>query len=171
MVPSKILMLLAASLVSAQQATPDLASLLESTESLSMLRDTLAEYPDLLTTLAGATDITVLAPSNEAFLAWMDMASYDMAKDNKEAIAALLSYHVLNGTYASSDVTSTSQFLPTLVGDYEEFRNLSGDPQVVGVMAMDGDVVFTSGLKTESTVTTAVSWALMGFCAWLMIRV
>lgn len=154
MLSSKLLFLLAASLASAQQ---DLASILNATPSLSMLRDTILAYPNIVTALGAAENITVLAPSNEAFKTWMNSSSYQMAKGNDEAIQALLTYHVLNGTYASSAITEKALFLPTILGDYEDFRNLSGKAQVVQVSAVDDSVVFTSGLKMESKVTTAVS--------------
>jgi hypothetical protein len=71
-----------------------------------------------------------------------------------DAVAALLTYHVLNGTYPASAFTNMSMFIPTMLMN-TSYANVTGG-QVVEVMAMNNTVVFTSGLLSTSMVTTPV---------------
>jgi hypothetical protein len=61
---------------------------------------------------------------------------------------------VLNGTFPSSAITNTSAFVPTALTN-PLFTNVTGGQVVEGVTSGD-NVVFYSGLLTNSTVTTAV---------------
>ena len=70
------------------------------------------------------------------------------------AIEAILSYHVLAGTYPASDITSTPAFIPTLLNN-TAYSNVTGG-QVVEAVAQGTSVEFYSGLLANSTVTTAV---------------
>lgn len=108
--------------------------------------------------LANATDITILAPSNSALeSANMDLMSLSGIDG---AVQALLSYHVLNGTVSSENITTTPTFARTLLAN-ETYSNVTGG-QVVGVRMVeeDGDnmggVVILSGLGETSMVTVAV---------------
>jgi hypothetical protein len=70
------------------------------------------------------------------------------------AVTALLTYHVLNGTYPASVFTNTSMFIPTALMN-ASYANVTGG-QVVEAKAMNNSVVFTSGLLSTSMVTTPV---------------
>jgi hypothetical protein len=71
-----------------------------------------------------------------------------------DSVAALLTYHVLNGTYPGSAFTNMSAFVPTLLSN-ETYTNVTGG-QVVGGKTNGSDVVIYSGLLQASKVTTAV---------------
>ncbi|KAI5778334.1 FAS1 domain-containing protein [Geopyxis carbonaria] len=152
-------LLLAPLLAAAQGASgnaPTLAALLNATSDLSALSQTLSMQPALLATLAGASNITILAPSNRAFEAFMATPQYDSVRDDNATLAALLQYHVLNGTYRAAALARDGrQFLPTLLGANAAFRNLSGAPQVVQAAEDDDRVVFTAGLNMRATVSRA----------------
>lgn len=71
-----------------------------------------------------------------------------------DAVTALLTYHVLNGVFPSSAFTSTPAFAPTLLTN-ASYTNVTGGQRVEGVLT-GGKVVLYSGLRSNSTVVTAV---------------
>jgi uncharacterized surface protein with fasciclin (FAS1) repeats len=140
-----------ASFALAQNETvPDLAAALNSTDELSTLQSVIPA--GVLETLAGLTNITILAPSNSAF-GKIDNETLSGLTSNEGLLTALLQYHVLNGTFPSSAITNTSAFVPTALTN-PLFTNVTGGQVVEGVTSGD-NVVFYSGLLTNSTVTTA----------------
>lgn len=69
---------------------------------------------DLATTLNSAKDITVFAPTNDAFKA-MDKATMDKAmNDPKGLLSTVLTHHVVEGQLAPEDLAGTHK---TLAGD------------------------------------------------------
>lgn len=110
----------------------------------------------LLDQLADLDNITVLAPSNDALSAFLNGTNITEAlAQDANIVAAILSYHVLNGTYYASNFTDTPVFIPTLLNN-ATYENITGG-QVVEGMAVDDSVSFYSGLRHQSNVTTAVS--------------
>lgn len=144
---------LAAFAYAQNQTTPDLATALNSTSDLSILQGILAGSPELLGQLGGLSNITVLAPSNDAF-AEVDNATLSGLTANPGLLTALLQYHVLNGSFPSSEITNTSAFVPTSLTN-PLFTNVTGG-QVVEAISNDGNVTIYSGLLSNSSVTTAV---------------
>lgn len=73
------------------------------------------------------------------------------------AVAALLSYHVLKGTYYASNFTSAAAplFVPTLLTNVS-YTNVTGGQRVEAAV-MDGKVNILSGAGVSSTVVTPVS--------------
>ncbi|KAL8959511.1 MAG: hypothetical protein Q9193_003640 [Seirophora villosa] len=139
---------------STEGGSMSLTQLLGATESLSTLRDAVLGVPGLADMLGSAENITILAPSNEAFEAFMETdAAAALANNDTEAIQALLSYHIINGTYASSAVTETPVFLPTMLND-SMYANVTGG-QVVEAVMQEDSVVFYSGLLSNASVTMA----------------
>src|SRR3954468_19201489 len=101
-----LLPLVAAQAAWAQSLTDVLAS---QNSTLSTLVSLLQQQPDLLRTLGGLSDITVLAPSNDAFSKLLsDPAVASAVQSNPSLVSALLTYHVLNGTFFSSALTTLS---------------------------------------------------------------
>ncbi|KAL9629598.1 MAG: hypothetical protein Q9204_005176, partial [Flavoplaca sp. TL-2023a] len=134
------------------EGTPSLTDLLSSTESLSSLRTAIEGVPGLGEILGSATNVTVLAPSNEAFEMFMSSAQGQSFND-EDAIQALLQYHIINGTYRSDAVTDMPVFLPTMLNS-TDYANVTGG-QVVQAVMQGENVVFYSGLLNNSTVTEA----------------
>lgn len=153
---SKLSFLAFASAVLAQTngTAPSLAEALNSTSSLSSLSGLLGlqGLGELVQGLASAQNITILAPSNEAF-ASVGNETLQSLTTNPGLITALLQYHVLNGTILSSAITNQSQFVPTLLTN-ELFTNVTGG-QVVEAVTTGDNVTFFSGLLANSTVTEA----------------
>jgi uncharacterized surface protein with fasciclin (FAS1) repeats len=96
------------------QNTPSLTQALNSSADLSMLNTVLGLVPQIAQILGGAQNITILAPSNAAF-AKVDNVTLSTLTANPDMLAALLQYHVLNGTVYGSQITNTSAFVPTLL--------------------------------------------------------
>ncbi|KAI9715773.1 MAG: hypothetical protein M1812_005772 [Candelaria pacifica] len=133
--------------------TMNLTAALTSTPDLSNLTTYVSLFPQLLSQLGSAKNITILAPSNAAFTKLLASPAGNAIKmNNTGLIQAVLSYHVLNGTHPASSISNAS-FVPTMLMD-KMFANVTGG-QVVEGMKKGNNVVFTSGLKMLSTVTKA----------------
>lgn len=155
----KTLFALAAAAVPAftQETTPNLTALVGSDERLSTLGQILQLYPDVAATLAEATNVTVLAPTNEAFQAYLESVGVELSAVTSDQVAALLQYHVLNGTYQAANITESPVFVNTLLTN-TSYTNVT-DGQAVGARVEEDEVVFTSGLKTDATVVEPVRQA------------
>ncbi|KAL8924105.1 MAG: hypothetical protein Q9208_004242 [Pyrenodesmia sp. 3 TL-2023] len=110
--------------------------------------------PGLADMLGSLSNVTILAPSNDAFNKFMRTpAAVALTSGDNAAISALLMYHILNGTYPASAVTETPAFIPTMLNN-TAYTNVTGG-QVVEALRQEDNVVFYSGLVMNSTVTTA----------------
>ncbi|KAK2043884.1 fasciclin domain-containing protein [Colletotrichum somersetense] len=147
-----ILSLALASVAFAQDGSqPSLtAALASQNSSLSTLATILSGQPGLVQALSQAQNITILAPDNKALEAFI--ASAGAAASDAGVIAAILQYHVLNGTYYASKITEKPQFIPTLLQN-ETYTNVTGG-QRVEAQTVDGKVTFYSALREASTVTS-----------------
>ncbi|KAK8169747.1 fasciclin domain-containing protein [Phyllosticta citrichinensis] len=126
---------------------------LNNTPELSTLKSLINQFPDLVDTLSRATDITVVAPSNEAFTNFLN--ENPGADQNKDLVKNLLTYHVISGTFDAAAITgSPGPIFPTTLLTDPEYTLVSGGQRVKGA-AEGGGVVFTSGLLKTSTVTQA----------------
>ncbi|WYZ46829.1 hypothetical protein EsH8_IX_001054 [Colletotrichum jinshuiense] len=127
-------------------------ALISQNSSLSTLAGLLGTQPGLVQALSQAQDITILAPSNEALEAFLKTPAAAGAATNAGLIAAILQYHVLNGTYYASNFTEEPQFIPTLLQN-ETYTNITDGQRVQGQL-VGGNVTFYSALRENSTVTT-----------------
>ncbi|KAL1636763.1 hypothetical protein SLS58_009602 [Diplodia intermedia] len=143
------------------QTTQDLNATLSGIPELSNLTTYLGLLPEVLGSLSGANNITILAPSNDAFNQLMNTSLGTALTQDPGLMQAVLTYHVLNGTYNSSQITEDSQFIPTLLTD-PAYANVTGG-QRVEVEEEDDNVVFYSGLLQNATVTRAVRTLLSPF--------
>jgi len=144
---------LAALVAGSSAQTMNITAALTSQPSLSTLTNLVSSNPQLLSTLSAAQNVTILAPSNDAFAAILN--SSIITQNNTAAIQALLLYHVLNGVYPASAVKAMPAFLPTMLNN-SQYDNVTGG-QVVEAVTQGTSVEFYSGLLQNSTVTTAVS--------------
>ncbi|KAL9086086.1 MAG: hypothetical protein Q9165_007298 [Trypethelium subeluteriae] len=146
---SLFISLLSASSVGAQSLT----SVLQGNSDLSTLTSTLQKFPSLLQALGSASNITVLAPTNEAFNALFSTPTGAAAQNDVGLLQAVLQYHVINGTYPASSIPSTGAFVPTLLTN-SSYTNVTGGQRVEGI-SQNGGVTFFSGGKATSNVTQA----------------
>jgi len=137
-----------ASNIAAQSLTEALAG----ESSISNLTTYLNLYPDFTAQLGGMSNITLLAPNNEAFTRLLNSSQAAAIQANDSStIEALLSYHVLNGTYAN--FSSMPQFLHTSLQN-PTFANLTGGQAVEAITSGNGSnatTTFYSGLLQNST--------------------
>ncbi|KAF5257937.1 hypothetical protein FOXYS1_11516 [Fusarium oxysporum] len=149
------LVTLAVSGLATAQSRPNLIAALDSENStLSELNGLLRAQPSLLRDLGRVRNVTILAPSNDAIEEFLnDTAVARLVESDPSAIAAILQYHVLNGTYYASNLTETPAFIPTLLNN-ATYANVTGG-QHVEVVADNDTVSIYSGLRQQANVTQA----------------
>lgn len=144
-------------LFAACAAAQSLTEVLSKHESVSALNNLLSTQPALVSTLGSAKNITILAPNNEAITALTsDSANAAAIQKDSGLVPAILSYHVINGTYRGDAFTKEAKFLPTLLTN-ATYAQVMGGQKVEG-KAAGQTVEFKSGLQKMSKVTEAVSY-------------
>jgi len=145
-------------------AQGDIGALLASQPDLSTLLELVGLVDGLADTLSAASNITIFAPTNDAFAAVPRDVPEGQAIENKNdtiAIGALLANHVFKGVYPASVITDIPTFAQTLldssyVNEIQPFSNFTGG--AYNELVKNGeDVCVISGEQTISTVTEAVS--------------
>ena len=137
----------------------NLTAAITSDPNLSNLTQYLGFYPQIVQTLSSLTNITLLAPSNEAFTKLLSgPGAAQVNASDRSLITALFTYHVLEGTYFSTDITSKPAFIRTALVN-PVYTNLTSG-QVVEAVMSDKKVDFYSGLLQKATVTQAVCFML-----------
>ncbi|KAF4629444.1 hypothetical protein G7Y89_g8700 [Cudoniella acicularis] len=144
-------LLLAAALGVVASAQSLMEALASQNTSLSALNGLLATQPDLLSSLGNATNITILAPSNEALTTFLNSTAGMNTANISGAVTALLQYHVLNGTY--HNFTTRPEFIPTMLSN-ATLANVTGG-QRVEATRNGTNVTFLSGLVERSLVSQA----------------
>lgn len=150
-------------LVGTSIAQGDIAALLASQEDLSTLLELVGLVDGLANTLAAASNITILAPTNQAFAnVPRDTPEGEAVEQRNDSIAigALLANHVFKGVYPASVITDIPTFAQTLLDDSyinyrQPFSNFTGGAYN-GLVKNGDDVCVLSGELTISTVTEAV---------------
>lgn len=141
---------------------PSLTDLIASQSDLSVLGTALGSEPDLVKALSGLSNITILAPVDSAFEALLASTNSTEAaaisQKDAQAVAAILSYHVLNGTFVSSDFKDTPAFAHTLLTSSEGTfgTNVTGG-QNVGLVLDGSNATILSGELQSAGVVQAVS--------------
>lgn len=136
-------------------AAQTLVETLQSDSDLSTLLNLPSKYPDLVKTLESASDVTVLAPTNEAFTEWSTTPLGERISTSNDAVQALLSYHVLGAKVPASAFKTTPAFVPTLLNT-PAFTNVTGGQVVEG--KLNGTTIeITSGALEVSKVVKGVS--------------
>ena len=142
----------------AQDKPKDLTELLNDQKNLTDFTTLLTkQYADVYANLSYQTEVTILAPSNEAF-AKIPYSSLHSAFENNrsDVIRAVLQYHILPGIHRADSYNGSFSFTPSWLSN-NNYTNVTGG-QVVGGVQQAGNVnVFTSGLGSRSTLTQAVS--------------
>ena len=157
----KYLPLAALAATASAQSTMNLTATLAGNGNLTNLTSYLGFLgTPFQTQLAGLKNVTLLAPSNQAFANFLNSSAGAAIKINDTAaIQAVLMYHVLNGTYDSSAIKTTPAFIPTMLNN-KAYSNVTGG-QRVEAMRMGTNVTFVSGLLAHSNVTQAVSLKIL----------
>jgi transforming growth factor-beta-induced protein len=109
--------------------------------------------PQVTQMLSTARDITILAPSNEAFSKLMrENPNFANMAKNPATVTALLQYHVINGMMMSNMFTATPKFATTML--MMPSANVTGG-QKVELVNTNGMAMILSGFKQSSMVSMA----------------
>lgn len=122
----------------------ELFTLINGTQKLSDFAPVLLLFPQVLDNVAGLSNITILAPSNDAFEALeADPRGEALENAGQEDYISLIYYHILSGSY---DNITDYEIAPTLLTN-TNYTNATGG-QVVGAFFDDDEEVigFYSGL-------------------------
>jgi uncharacterized surface protein with fasciclin (FAS1) repeats len=138
-----------AAVASAQSLTAALSS---QNASLSTLISLLGTQPALVSALGSASNITILAPNNAALATFLNSSTGTAAATMPDLVTALLTYHVLNGTYPASAFTSTPQFIPSLLTN-TSYTNVTGGQRVEAYTNGSSVDIVSGGLATSIVVT------------------
>ncbi|KZL84879.1 beta-ig-h3 fasciclin [Colletotrichum incanum] len=135
----------------AAAAEPLDAVLKKNNDSLSTLSSLLAMAPALSQTLAKSIDVTILAPSNDAFTKAMQTdPMFAQKATNATFVADLLMYHVVTGKTMAAMFPETPKFAHTLFET--PAANVTGNQKVELIRKGEQARVF-SGYKQMSIVT------------------
>ncbi|KAL8927421.1 MAG: hypothetical protein Q9172_001352 [Xanthocarpia lactea] len=141
-------------LVLAQNESKDLTQLLQSNKNLSEFTTLLTSYGDIYANLSFQSDITILAPNNEAFNKIPYSSLGPAFKANQSQIVrSILQYHIIPGLHPAGAYNGSFTFDQTWLQN-TSYTNVTRG-QVIGGVQQAGNVnVFTSGLGTRSTLVT-----------------
>ncbi|KAK0619537.1 FAS1 domain-containing protein [Immersiella caudata] len=126
--------------------------------TLSVLNGFLEQQQQLLSNVANTADITVLAPSNNA-LSNLPSSVVNKVSTDPSFLSALLSYHILKGTYYTSNLTSSPSNNPlsiqTLLNS-TRYSNVTGGQRIISTVSpSSGDINLWSGSVFPATLQTA----------------
>lgn len=111
-------------------------------------------YPNIAGALGNATNITFLAPDNDAINALLaDNSTSELLKD-EDYVKALLFYHTLNGTYRTGDFSDEDRFIPTYLTN-ASYTSLA-EGQRMQARRDNNNVTFTSYAERNASVVTSV---------------
>jgi len=103
------------------------------------------EAAGLVETLKGEGPFTVFAPTDDAFAALPEGTVEDLLKpENKDQLAAVLTYHVVPGKVMSTDLSEG--LMATTVQGQDVTITLEGGPKVDGAMISAADIEATNGV-------------------------
>ncbi|KAL8786073.1 MAG: hypothetical protein Q9213_002997 [Squamulea squamosa] len=138
----------------AQDEPKDLTQLLQSNKNLSEFTTLLTSYGDIYANLSFQSDVTILAPNNDAFnkIPYSSLGPAFEANQS-QVVRSILQYHILPGLHPASRYNGSFSFDKTWLQN-STYTNVTGG-QVVGGVQQAGNVnVYTSGLGTRSTLVT-----------------
>lgn len=114
----------------------------------------LATYPKIASALGNATNVTFLAPNNDAMNALLADPVTSTLIRLEEQMEALLFYHLLNGTYRTGDFSDEDRFIPTYLTN-DSYTSLD-EGQRIQAERDNNNVTFTSYGKSNASVVTSV---------------
>jgi uncharacterized surface protein with fasciclin (FAS1) repeats len=107
---------------------------------------TAVKAADLVTTLQGPGPFTVFGPTNAAFAKLPAGTVETLVKpENKTKLASILTYHVVSGTYKTSDLKD-GQILKTVNGQELKITTANGKTMVNGAIIETPNVLQSNGV-------------------------
>ena len=98
----------------------------------------------LVETLSGPGPFTVFAPTDEAF-AQIPEADLNALLADKEALTAVLTYHVVTGAVRSTDVVKLSS-AETVNGQSVTIKTMDGKVMIDGATVVSADIEASNGI-------------------------
>jgi len=147
----KKLKLFSLSLLALPAVGQTILSVLSVQTDLSMLNSFIDSSPTISRLLSTATNFTFLAPSNTAINAWL--AAPGTTSLQTDQIEALLSYHLLHGTFPAASFSQIPRFLNSNLNNLT-FENITGGQAVELLQSPTGPQIL-SGNTTVSTISRA----------------
>ena len=114
------------------------------TPSLSTLVAALSAG-ELVEVFKGTDAFTVFAPTNDAFAAVQSTVDMLLKAENKSKLQNVLKYHVVAGTFKSTDLTDGQEFT-TLQGEKLKVAIKEGKVTVGGAEVVAADVAVSNGV-------------------------
>jgi len=140
-------------LLPSQAAAQTILSVLGVQSDLSMLNSFIDSSPTISRLLSTANNFTFLAPSNTAINAWLTLPG--TATLTTDEVEALISYHLLHGTFPVASFSQTPLF-PNSNLNNATFENVTNGQTVELLQTPMGPSIL-SGNATVSTISKAVS--------------
>ncbi len=125
-----------------------IVSIASETASLSILVDALTMFPDLVDALSADGEYTVFAPTNDAFVALLEVIGQSSLEDIPEdVIERLLKYHVIPTALMSTDL-SDGQMAATLLSNDDKITvGINGsDVTINGANVTTANVEASNGI-------------------------
>lgn len=136
--------------VGVAESTPDFSTLLNALDAAGLTE-----------TLQGSGPFTIFAPTNDAFAKLSDEELSALLED-RDALERVLTYHVVPGSFTTSDITAEMTAFPTLEGsDLPITQDGVGDATVtaVNIPASNGVVFAIDTVLTPPAETAAAETA------------
>ncbi len=123
----------------------DIVSLAMEQDNLSTLVEAV-KAAELVETLQSAGPFTVFAPTNEAFKALPEGTLETLLKpENKDKLVSVLTYHVVSGAVASTDL-SDGMAATTVEGSDAKVTLQGGEAMIEGAKVIAADVKASNGI-------------------------
>ncbi len=123
----------------------DIVALAMEQDNLSTLVEAV-KAAELVETLQGDGPFTVFAPTNEAFEALPEGTLENLLKpENKDKLVSVLTYHVVSGKVASTDL-SDGMMATTVEGSDAEVMLQDGEAMIEGAKVIAADVEASNGI-------------------------
>jgi transforming growth factor-beta-induced protein len=135
-----------------------ITSVLASNAELSSLNGQVNRLPHFSAYLDGLTDITFLAPSNDALASFFSSATGKAASQDSTMMEAILTYHIQNGTWyepANSPATGMPHFIRTALSS-PQYTNVTRGQYVEGIHDVTGAGLLYSGFGDTSKIIIPV---------------
>ena len=142
-----------------------LTSILTTNAELTNLNAQLQQLPNFMSYLENLTDVTILAPSNDALAAFFSNPIGIAASKNPALLEAVLLYHIQSGVWyqqtgsLASPGNAAGHWTRTYLTSPSE-TNVTGGQFLEGVLDMTGTGLFYSGLGDTSKVIIPVCTVL-----------
>ena len=126
---------------------------IQSFPQLSTLLSYINASPNFSSLLTSANNFTLLAPSNDAFAAFVNQSGNFTSNGQLEAN---LQYSLLQGGFPKLSFSNTSQFVASNLHN-ATYSNVTGGQRIELVLGSDGSPEVLSSNKSISSLTSAVS--------------